>query len=166
MLIDLAETSCLWCADLSLYLVLLYLLVFIMFVCAQNIWALVIHKPMFLFRFHILFISCKISHTFDKWQTQQNVIGWVWPPPCYCVTGNARLGWLTHMRVCSPGGISTNRSGCLKKKKGEEKCTPTHSPVHTQRLSRYDWQANTQVSDETCFDVGLWTDWKWNSALT
>lgn len=146
MLIDLAETSCLWCADLSLYLVLLYLLVFIMFVCAQNIWALVIHKPMFLFRFHILFISCKISHTFDKWQTQQNVIGWVWPPPCYCVTGNARLGWLTHMRVCSPGGISTNRSGCLKKKKRGRKMY-AHSLTCAYTTSKQVWLTSQHASE-------------------
>lgn len=40
-----------------------------------------------------------------------------------------------------------------------------HSLTCAYTTLRYDWQANTQVSDETCFDVGLWTDWKWNSAL-
>lgn len=42
-----------------------------------------------------------------------------------------RLSRLTHTHACiSPGGISTNRSGCLEKR--EENLTPTHSPVHTQ----------------------------------
>lgn len=42
-----------------------------------------------------------------------------------------RSSGLTHTHACiSPGGISTNRSGCLKKR--EENFTPTHSPVHTQ----------------------------------